>query len=183
MTVAVKTRRPATLDHLKKKKPVQKTISLILEDQPLLDYEAAVEAYQKVSYDYASLPDSPEKAKKLKDAQKKIDEKKAVLDEVTVELTLRAIGSKAYDDLLLEYPNPKDEEERTDQDPVYDPATFPIALVAASLIEPKVTFDELKELWDDWNVAEVTDLFFTAMSVNTSRRVVDMGKGYGSTRN
>jgi hypothetical protein len=181
-----KPNRPATFDHLKKKKPVEKTIQIVTEDQPLLDYEAAVEAYEKLKFNLSGST-APADVKKLKELQKKVDEAKEKLDEVTLDIKFRAIGRKAYDDLLAEYPNPKEEEDRTEQDPAWHPETFPIALVAASMVpgegEAPFTYEQIEELWNDWNTGEIMELFYTALAVNSSRRVIESGKGYGSTRN
>jgi hypothetical protein len=45
-----------------------------------------------------------------------------------------------------------------------------------------MTEEEVNELWDEWNSAELGSLFLAAMTVNTSRRVADLGNAFGGTR-
>lgn len=127
--------RPATFDHLKKKLPMERTVTISLSD-----------------------------------------------DE-SVTLRFRSIGRRNYDALIGAHP--ATEQQKADAkatgagEPPYDADTFAPALVAASCIEPVMTLDQVRELWDEWNTAEVLDLWVAALEVNTQRRVVDLGKDSG----
>lgn len=80
--------------------------------------------------------------------------------------TMRAIGSKAYDVLVGMYP-PTAEQKK--EGITYDPEAFGPALIAACSIEPRLTPNEAKELWesDEWSRGEVMALFAAAVEVNS----------------
>lgn len=102
-----------------------------------------------------------------------------------VEMRFRAIGNKRYDALIRAHPpvaQTKDQPEDMSGAP-YNPQTFPVALVAASCVEPEMTEEQVTVLRDTWNVAEYSQLWVAALTVNTSRRqVVEAGKGSSGTR-
>lgn len=159
-----KLHRPATFDHLRKKEPLEKTIEVALSDS----------AFQRVQDLEAELFTTVDEAAKKK-IQKELDLANAELDESTVELKFRSLGRKAYEDLLEQHPpeeEDEDDEEVKKDEQIWNAKTFPKALVAASLVEPKLSDEEIDILWDEWNGNEVTALFWAALEVNTSRRLV-----------
>lgn len=166
-----KTHRPATLDHLRKKKPIERTVPIILDDTPV----KAVEVAKRM---VATAPAEGELHDK---AVADLEAAYQTLEESTVDILLRSIGRKRYDALLGDHP-PTEEQKKEDggENLLYNPETFPIALVAESSVEPKMTYEEAKDLFDEWNGAELSELFFAALAVNTQRRVVELGKDSGS---
>lgn len=74
-------------------------------------------------------------------------------------LTFRAIGRKAYDDLIAQHPGGESEP--------YDPETFPPALIAACCVDPDLSTDEAQYVFDEWTIGEVAALFATAVAINT----------------
>lgn len=164
--------RPATLDHLRKKEPVQKTISVILSDSEMEAHDRALRAYERLILTKGAAEADIDKAKA------ELDLAREALDEVTVSMTFRSIGRKAYDGLVSEHP-PTDEQK--DLDYTYNPETFSPALIAAACVEPRMTLEEATEIFDTWNGPEVTELFFTAVEVNSARRTAELGKGSGPT--
>lgn len=102
-------------------------------------------------------------------------------------MRFRSVGRKVYDRILRDHPatEEQDKEHReataTTKDPKGNPApyngdTFPQALVVASCFEPKLTLEQCEAIWENWNTAELTELFMTAIEVCTNRRVGDLGK-------
>lgn len=85
---------------------------------------------------------------------------------VEVTVRVRAMGQKAYDDLLAAHPPTK--KQRDDGD-VYNVDTFCPALLAGCMVEPKVTVEEATELWtsDTWSRGELSGLFFACVDVNS----------------
>lgn len=86
-------------------------------------------------------------------------------------VTLRAIGSKAYDVLVGMHP-PTTEQKK--EGAVYNPDTFGPALISACAISPRMTPNEAKELWDsdEWSRGEVMEIF--ASSVEVCSRGLDV---------
>jgi hypothetical protein len=79
-------------------------------------------------------------------------------------VTLRAIGSKAYDVLVGMHP-PTVEQKK--EGASYNPDAFGPALIAACAVSPVITPNEAKELWesDEWSRGEVMELFVAAVEV------------------
>ncbi|WNI16907.1 hypothetical protein [Actinacidiphila sp. ITFR-21] len=72
-----------------------------------------------------------------------------------VEFRFRYIGDRAYQDLLAAHP-PADHKE------AFDPASFPPALIAASCIDPVMTEDQARELFEVVNEGQIKKLFDAA---------------------
>lgn len=83
-----------------------------------------------------------------------------------VTLVFQSIGSKQYDSLMAKYPPNKKQQDEGLQ---YDIDKFAPALIAACCVEPEMTLDDAKEIWesDVWNRGELFSLFLTAVAVNT----------------
>jgi hypothetical protein len=84
-------------------------------------------------------------------------------DKTEVEFVFRGIGRKAFDDLAAA--NPSDDSGLN-----WDPETFAPALVAASCEQPKMSEQDVREIWDDpeWSYQECDQLFAGALSVNAT---------------
>lgn len=166
--------RPATFDHLKKKKPLEKRVPIYLDDE-------TVERMQLAEQMHSTMPNE--------ETQAELDAASAALKESTVTMVFRSIGRKAYEKLVSEHP-PTDEqiaeaEKDNEPKPAYNIDTFAPALVLKSCVEPKMTEDEVLVIFegDDetpaWNTTEILEIWLAALEVNTQRRVVSLGKGYG----
>ena len=171
-------KKPATFDHLKKKQPLQRTVTIPLEQDTLDAYDAAESALERARL-LGEPTDELESALAVA--------KEAVL-ETSVKMTFRSIGRKAYDALLDEHPPTAEQikefrEENADKDgnpatkgqPPYNIETFAPALIQASCVEPAMTLEQVNELFDEWNSTELSELWGAAYEVNTQRRVVSLG--------
>lgn len=170
--------RPLTFDHLRsQKKPLEAKVQLILNDDVIDAVNEAV----------ASGNDEA------------IVAARQAAEEATVTFRLRSIGRKRFEALLQEHP-PTDEDiaevaeqfpvdaqapgevqakQRAEQRaarPAYHAETFAPALLAKVCYDPVLDEAEWSELMDEWNTAEVMELFLQAMSVCSSRRVVPLGE-------
>lgn len=113
----------ATLDQLKKKRRVTKTVSLVVNGD---DGEP-----------------------------------------VEVGLTFRGIPAHQYDKLISKFPpRPKDKK----QGYAYNPDEFGPAIIAETCIEPEMSYEDAKEIWesDDWNRGERMMLLMAAIEVCTT---------------
>lgn len=176
-------KKPATFDHLKKKQPLQRTVMIPLSQDSvdaLHDAEQALER-AKILGEEDRLPD----------LQAAYDAAREAALEDCVEMTFRSMGRRAYDDLIESFPateeqkaewcrdNPKEDGTPADKykGPSYDVEAFNIHLVAGSCVEPKMTPEQVKEIFDEWNSTEIAELCVAASEVNTNRRVVQLGNG------
>lgn len=85
---------------------------------------------------------------------------------VEVSLVFQSMGSKAYDDLVAKYP-PTEKQKK--EGLTYNIEKFAPALVAECCVEPEMSLDDAKEIFesDSWNRGELMMLFFAAVEVNT----------------
>lgn len=182
-----KAKRPDTLDHLRSvKKPVTKSVRIATDQEVAEKYHKASNDYQLALLEFRERPHSGN----LKEA---MQDKKTILEKVEEELkahslkfVFRSLGRRKYDDLVKAHPITDEErEEASKQNDGTDPGiewsfeTFPDALIAKSLIEPELSEEEMLE-WlssDDWNSAEQQALFQAAFEANSTRQVVNLGKG------
>lgn len=167
--------RPATRDHLLSlKKPASKKVTLLLDPVAMEDYDAAREALGEATSDNRT-----EREKALEDA-------KAALAEASVTMRFQSIGRKKYDALIDAHPATDEQKadakkQGVDEMPAYNIETFPPALIQASCADPELSEDDVQQIYDDWNNAEIFELFMAALEVNTVRRTGDLGNVFGPT--
>lgn len=83
---------------------------------------------------------------------------------VEYELTYRAIGAVEYDKLVSKYP-PTTEQRAEGQ--TFNIDTFAPALISAVCINPEMSYDDAKEIWDspEWSRGEVITLWRKAVDL------------------
>ena len=81
---------------------------------------------------------------------------------VQLQMKFQALTASEYDELVEKYP-PVGKEKQNGAS--WDVKRFPIALVAASCIEPKMSYEQVEQLSQnpDWASGEFNDLFVAAM--------------------
>lgn len=163
-------RRPVTFDHLKAKDPLERTVTIVLSHQASRAWEEASAAYEAARLANRLTPDVEAEREAARHAVR----------DASVTLRFRSIGRRGYDTLVEDH-QVSDEGRQRAQDegkpvPPYEVDTFAPALVAASCVEPLMSVEEVLELWETWNTAELMELWVAALEVNTQRRVVDLGK-------
>lgn len=179
--------RPLAYDRLPKKQARRGRVPILFSEDAA-DRLAAAETALVVA--------SPEG---LSVAQAELDAARAEVEKSTVVYRFQAIGQPAYEQLVADHP-PTDEQMakyRADvevqaakpigeREPVEAPfanvETFAPALIAASLIDPEMTLEQVTTEFagESWNIAEVQSLYNEALLVNTTMRRVSAGKGSGS---
>lgn len=167
------TGRPQTFDHLSSlRRPRRKSVSILLDD-----------AFADELDDARARLDAAKDDAEREGLQACVDQAEAAVRDATVEFTFVSIGRKAYDRLIAEAPptSKQNDEARkiAGQDAEFNVDKFCPALIAASCESPKLTLEEATRIYDEWVSGEIMTLFFTAMEVNTQRRIVESGKGSG----
>lgn len=178
-------KRPATFDRLKAKKPIEDVVDILLDDEPAKVVTDAREALLEAEALLHEDPKNPKLKKARDDAQKAVDKAMAEQDGDIVTIRFRALGRKRYEQLLDENGPTKEQEKKAKDaggEASWNEDTFPVALIAASAIEPVLTEEQVQELFDEWNQIEAQMLFLSAYRVNTNRRVPDLGNGSGGTQ-
>ncbi len=103
------------------------------------------------------------------DAAHEVAEKLAALEadiEVArVEFRFRQVGKKTWADLLVTHP-PTREQRQARPALDHNPATFPVAAIAASCIDPAMTVDEVGELEQVLNQSQWDALWSKCLEAN-----------------
>ena len=127
----------------------------------------------------ATFKDLQSKPKRTKDVVLKVPDEDGEIIEFVV--TLKAVGSKAYDDLVAKHPPTSEQKKDNAQ---YNPDTFGPALISACSFEPRLTPNEATEIWtsEDWSRGEIMELFVAAVEVCSKGLDVPFtGAGSGMT--
>lgn len=172
-----------TIDEiLERKKPNRQTIWVPYDNQLAEEYQTAETDWQAAKSFATVRVDDKEAQGRLAEAEEAMNRAKEALREASFRFVFQAVGRKRYEELVTEHPATKEQQRKARelrQDvPEFNEDTFPLALVAASLVEPELDVDDVKRLWesDNFSVAEQRTLFTTAIIVNQQWRVVDLGK-------
>lgn len=142
---------------------------------PIVTDDAAVAAYQAAEQRLrvVKISGTPED---VAAAQKAADDAEQAVRAATITFRLRALprkGEGSFTALRAEH-TPTEEDDKEQQEYTGDPKakamwhaeTFGPALVAACLVEPRVTLEEATEMATEWNDAEWNGLYLAAVSVN-----------------
>ncbi len=173
-----------------KKKPVTRRVPIALDSDwaDELDEAKARLTKAQARLDVRTSPTKEDYAE-LAEAQEAVDALEARREDCAIEFVFRSIGRPAFEDLVGEHPATKAQKEQAkkegNDDLTWNPETFPQALVHASLVSPEnMSEEDVTEMWDspDWNQAELISLFYGALEVNQSRRMIEVGKGLGTTQ-
>lgn len=175
-----------------KKQPNTRTVIIALDSEVAERHDEAQERFQMAErmLDIKKERGGDEyvaAGEELEAAKSALEEAKVALDEESQEFVFRSIGRRAYSDLLMEnQPTPTQVAEAKkagDGEFNWNPDTFPVALLIASMISPAMDEADIKDIWEspDWSAAETMALFMAALEANSSRRVIDIPKGSSRT--
>lgn len=166
--------RPATFDHLTKKKPIELRDWIVLDDD-------AVRAHEQAKQKLSMLELSNATTLQMEQARRELADAETMLREHAVEVVFRSIGRPSFERLRLSCP-PSDEDlkaarEKGEPAPEYDVETFAPKLIAAACVEPKMTVEQVESLITEhgWNAGEYAHLFQLALLAQQSRRLAGLG--------
>jgi hypothetical protein len=203
--------RPQPQDH-KRKKPIQQRVRIFLEDDPIEALNTARaelaegERHAQQTYErrltIARTANPPatelldieaglhcDREAELEPLQKAVEAAEDAALATSQEYVFRSIGPKAFHDLIAAH-EPTDEDHddqrlatgRPEAVARWHSDTFIPALIAASCTSPKVSVAQATEMYEEWNDAEVGELFAAALVVNQGARRVDLGKALQRAR-
>ena len=175
-------------DILAAKKPASMECPVVL-DQTLLDQVAAATT---------ALEEVQRKADRqgLSAAKRKLHEAERRCEEGTAKFHFEAVGRLEWEQLRDDH-QPTDEQVEDWQRtmigkgvspseagrPPWNHETFPPTAIAASCVDPKMSVEQARALWDSprFGAAELDKLFSAAVMVNTTSRQVSLGNVSGRT--
>jgi hypothetical protein len=172
-----------TLDHLKSmKKPVHRTIYIAGDNQLAEEVSSLEEEVRRLRLALELRQDAAA-AERLPFAESELSTKKALLNETSVKFTFKSMRRDRYDALINEHPptdaQRKEAEAAGEAGLNFNPDTYPIALIVECMVEPEVEDRQEMIDWlngDSWNTHELMTLFQVCLAVNTTSRVVTLGK-------
>lgn len=184
--------RPATRDHLTSgKRPLRVSHEVVLDNELADQLVAARGRYELAEARFKAKPTDKAITEEFEAAQAAYDEARDAAVDVVFEVVFEGMGRHRFDLLKRKHP-PTDEDKKMaarvgvdEKQLEFSPTTFPPAVIAASMIAPEMTEDEVRaEIWDSdaWNEAETQGLYLAAMKANQARSSVDLGKASGATR-
>lgn len=171
----------------KRKKPSVKRVPVVFDSEIAEEFNELNLEVTNAKEDMEMNPRNKELRTKYFDLKEKLDALLPKVEEQTVEFVFRSIGRARFDEVMESCPPTdkqlNDAKKKGEDVPLWNGDTFPPALVAACIVEPELTEDEVFEIWEDedWNHAEVLSLFMAALEVNQSRNIANLGKGFGTT--
>lgn len=123
----------------------------------------AAAAAKKATKRTATLADLKNKPRRKETVTIKVPDEDG--DIIELSFVLQAIGHRAYDDLIAQYP--PTEDQRIKDNAQYNPDTFGPALIAACSFDPQISPNEAAALWvsEEWSRGEVFELFQASIRV------------------
>ncbi|MFB6977685.1 hypothetical protein [Streptomyces scopuliridis] len=148
---------PDITEILKRAKPREKSVFMCLAGDLIAEVD-------RLERELAGLSDtwraeslaSSNPAEKI---AKKIKAVREQMKEAETEFRFRAVGDKAWSDLVAAHPSANKNEG-------WDPATFPKALVSACCVDPVMTPEQAEQLFEVLNEGQRTELMQGAYDVN-----------------
>lgn len=170
------------------KKPNTKSVRIANDSEVAEEFEDAKTSLEKLDARLRARPEDPMLLAQQHQARERLDAAETALKENSTKFTFRAIGHKRYDALTTEHPVSADQKEEIEAAGgelstfPWNPETFPLALIARSLVDEEDEYGTEEEIieWldgDEWNSAEINALFSTALEANTSRKIIQLGNG------
>lgn len=167
------------------KKPLTKTVAVVLDPDLAEEFEEARRTREVAALRSDRDGKDTEAAFQLLEADQKLADLRRRLEaeEAVVHFKFRGIGRHAYEALVDAHPPTPEQRTKAKaggfEAVAWNYDTFPPALVAACLVAPAMSVDDVAAIWDsaDWNQAELQTLLNAAIEVNGTRRTVELGKG------
>lgn len=149
---------PDISEILKKAKRRQKSVFISLAGDKAAELERLEKELAALGDAWA--PGSIAETDPRKRLAQKVSAARQAVRESETEFRFEALGDKAWSDLIAAHP-PKEKGQ------AFDPDTFAPALIAACAIDPVVTVDQVKALFEVFNHAQRDALWQGAFDVNT----------------
>lgn len=169
-------------DLKKMKKPVTRVVPILMDPDIGRAYEDADLEYRMADITVKQKPEDKLALARLREAEALRDELYEAMQEATIDFVFKPVNRTVMDDIIQKNPPTSKQAKEAaakGQELSWNPDTMPAILVSESLTSPKLTIDEVNELWaePEWNSAEQVAMFEAAMAVNNSRTNPALKKG------
>lgn len=170
-----------------RKKPVVKKVFVALDNEAADEFNQIATTYRDAEQAFQENPGNKATKAEYEIAKAAYDAALENSSDIVVEFVFRSIGRHKFEELIANSPATDKQKKQAmkdgEEEPAWNPDTFMPGLLAASIVTPEISEEEMFELWDseDWNMAELMALFLAALQVNQTRKIVDLGKESGQT--
>jgi hypothetical protein len=162
----------AKMERLRRRAPARSHLRVCLDDELRRKAEEADQAAGRAQFLAEASPGDELPAVQARQAKEAADAARAEADEVTVVLTFQALPRPEFEELISGHP-PTDAQ--SGDGAIFNPDTFPAALVAAASVDGMSEADA-GELLATWSTPEANQLWEAAWRVQQESRV-ELGKG------
>lgn len=149
-------------DLIGKVKPARKTVAVCLDGT----IAGQLEELQAEYMSHANEGLAP--AQEAQDTLAHIKALQAEAAEATHDFVMEAVSASAWRQLMVEHPPPEGDNEGY----VWDTETFPPAAIAASCVDPKMTEDDARALFERLSNGQFVGLFHAALDVNNGAGLI-----------
>ncbi|MFJ9617833.1 hypothetical protein [Streptomyces noursei] len=161
----------AKMARLRQRPRPQNRLRICDDDQLRQQAEAAEQAAHRARLLSEAAPDDPASAQRAADTEAAAEAARTALDDASEFLTFRALAREVLEDLIAGHPPT---EAQAAEGAVFNPDTFPAALVAAASFDG-MSEEEAAELLTTWSAPDANMLWEAAWQVQQKSRV-ELGK-------
>ncbi|MFJ5307480.1 hypothetical protein [Streptomyces sp. NPDC088350] len=162
----------AKMDRLRRRARPQKRLRICDDEDLRQRYDDAEQRARRARFVAEANPGDESAVRQSADADTARDEIRQLLDEASEFLIFRALPRPALEELISEHPPT---EQQAEDGSIFNPDTFPAALVAAASVDG-MSREEAEELLDGWSTPDANALWDAAWKVQQESRV-ELGKG------
>ncbi|MDH6624420.1 hypothetical protein M2271_002222 [Streptomyces sp. LBL] len=162
----------AKMERLRRRARPQNKLRICDDDQLRQRFEDAEQAARRARFLAEANPDDERAARSAGEAAAVLEAARAALDDASDFLTFLALPRPVLEELIAQHPPT---EQQAEEGSVFNPDTFPSALIAAASFDG-MSQDEAAELLATWSAPDAGLLWEAAWSVQQESRV-ELGKG------
>jgi predicted transcriptional regulator len=160
-----------TFDEIRRlKKPNEVSVELLLDPEisrVIEELERRHEREVRMDAKHNRTPEAPKIAKELESLRESVEDKKTTF-------TFRDPGRQKFDALVDAHPpTAKDKKENNYQ---WNPDSFVPALLSLCSVDPKLTEEEGKEIYNEWGRGDVEALFNAALQASLEQASIPFTK-------
>ncbi|MDX3224564.1 hypothetical protein [Streptomyces sp. ME19-01-6] len=159
------------MDRLRHRVRPQNKLRICDDDQLRQRFEEAEQAARSTRFVAEANPGDEQASQQADVAAAAYEEAKAALDAASDFLTFRALPRPVLEELIAQHPPT---EQQTEDGAVFNPDTFPAALVAAASVDG-MSREEAEELLNTWSAPDANAMWDAAWQVQQESRV-ELGK-------
>ncbi|MFK0279826.1 hypothetical protein ACIQVL_05035 [Streptomyces sp. NPDC090499] len=162
----------ARMERLRHRARPQNKLRICDDDQLRQRFEDAEQAARRAGFLAEANPDDERAIQQAGEAATALEAARAALNDASDFLTFLALPRPVLEELITQHPPT---EQQAEEGSVFNPDTFPPALIAAASFDG-MSRDEAAELLSTWSAPDAGLLWEAAWSVQQESRV-ELGKG------